>query len=100
MASARCRRLWGRHLDRSRSRTYRPDVVALKVRTRQSRIEVALAARTRVYVDRHEMAADRASHQTEDCIQQVPSFDVQEGLPVQPTARTDPARHSPDPQMT
>jgi hypothetical protein len=81
-------------------RTYRPDVIALKVRTRQSRSEVALAARTRIYVDRHEIAADRATHQTEDCIQQVPSFDVEEGLPVQPAARTGPARHSPDPRLT
>jgi trehalose-phosphatase len=79
---ARYRRLWGHHLDPQSPRTYGTDVIALKARTRQSRIEVALAARTRVYVDRHEIAADRATYQTEDYIQQVLSLEVQEGLPV------------------
>ena len=57
-------------------RTYGTDVIALKVRTRQSRIEIAEAARTRVYVDGRELPAERSTYQTEDYIQQVLSFDV------------------------
>ena len=79
---ARYRRLWGQHLDPQSPRTYGPDVIALKVRTRQSRIEVALAGRTRVYVDGREIESERATYQTEDYIQQVLSFDVAEGVGV------------------
>jgi hypothetical protein len=89
---ARYRRLRGRHTDPQSPRTSRPNVIALKVRIRQSRIEVALVARRRLYVDRHEIAADRATYQTEDCIQQVPSFDVEEELPVPTCSPNLPAR--------
>ncbi len=79
---ARYRRLWGEHLDPQSPRTYGTDVIALKVRTRQSRIEIAVAARTRVYANRHELAVDRETYQTEDYIQHVLGFDVEEGRPV------------------
>jgi trehalose-phosphatase len=79
---ARYRRLWGQHLDPQAPRTYGLDVIALKTRTRRSRIEIAEAARTRVYVDRRELTVDRETYQTEDYIQQVLSFDVEEGRPV------------------
>ena len=46
---ARYRQLWGHHLDPQAPRIYGADIIALKARTRQSRIEVAVAARTRVY---------------------------------------------------
>ncbi len=79
---ARYRQLWGTHLDPQAPRIYGRDVIALKVRTRQSRIEIAEAARTRVFVGGHELPVDRATYQTEDYIQQVLSFDVEEGVPV------------------
>ena len=46
---ARYRQLEGRHLDPQGPRIHGADVIALKSRTRQSRIELAEAARTRVY---------------------------------------------------
>ena len=46
---ARYRELEGRHLEPVSPRTFGPDVIALMVRTRQSRIHVAEAARTRVF---------------------------------------------------
>ena len=46
---ARYRQLEGRHLDPQGPRVSGPDVIALKARTRHSRIEVAVAARARVY---------------------------------------------------
>jgi trehalose-phosphatase len=79
---ARYRQLWGRHLDPQAPRVYDPDVIALKVRTRQSRIEIATAVRTRVYAGGHELRVDRTTYQTEDYIQQVLSFDVEKGVPL------------------
>ena len=46
---ARYRELEGRHLDPVSPRTFGPETIALKVRTRQSNIYVAEAARTRVF---------------------------------------------------
>ena len=46
---ARYRELEGRHLEPVFPRTFGPEVIALMVRTRQSRIHVAQAARTRVF---------------------------------------------------
>jgi alpha,alpha-trehalase len=79
---ARYRPLWGRHLDPQAPRIYGSDVIALKVRTRQSRIEIAEAARTRVYAGKHELRVERATYQTEDYIQQVLGFDVERGVPL------------------
>jgi trehalose-phosphatase len=75
----RYRDLEGRHLDPQSPRIYEPDVIALKARTRQSRIEIAEAARTRVFQGGRELAVERATFQTEDYIQQVLAFDVREG---------------------
>jgi trehalose/maltose hydrolase-like predicted phosphorylase len=79
---ARYQQLWGRHLDPQGPRLYAPDVIALKVRTRQSRIEIAQAARTRAYVGGEELSVARSTHQTEDYIHQVLGFDLQEGVPA------------------
>ena len=79
---ARYRQLEGRHLDGGGVRTAGPDVIALKARTRQSSIEIAEAARTRVYGGEGELEVARSVYQTEDYIQQVLSFDVQEQTPV------------------
>ncbi len=78
----RYRQLEGRHLDPQAPRIFEPDVIALKVRTRQSRIEIAEAVRTRVFQGDRELEVDRATFQTEDYIQQVLAFDVHEREPV------------------
>jgi len=77
---ARYQQLWGRHLDPEGPRTYGRDVIALKVRTRQSRIEIAVAARTRVYGAVGEL--ERSTHQMQDYVQQALEFDLERGVPV------------------
>jgi len=79
---ARYRQLEGRHLDGGGVRTFGSDVIALKSRTRQSSIEIAEAARTRVYGEEGELEVARRTYQTEDYIQQVLTFDVREEVPV------------------
>jgi trehalose/maltose hydrolase-like predicted phosphorylase len=79
---ARYHQLEGRHLDPQGPRVHGSDVIALKARTRQSRIEVAEAARTRVYREDEELEAARTVFQSEDYIQQVLAFDADEGVPV------------------
>ena len=61
---ARYRQLEGRHLDPQGPRIEGTDVIALKARTRQSRIEIAEAARTRVYRGDEELEVARSTYQT------------------------------------
>ena len=61
---ARYRQLEGRHLDPQGPRIEGSDVIALKARTRQSRIEVAEAARTRVFRGGEELDVARTTYQT------------------------------------
>ena len=93
---ARYRELEGRHLNPGSPRTFGPEIIALKVQTRQSNIYIAEAARTRVFrggeavsmldpasrssVDPLEVA--RSLYQMDDYIQQVLVFDVEQGSPV------------------
>ncbi len=79
---ARYRQLEGHHLDPQGPRVEGTDVIALKARTRQSRIEVAVAARTRVFRGDDELEAARSTYQTEDYVQQVLSFSVTQGATV------------------
>ena len=79
---ARYRALEGRHHDPQGPRLHAPDVIALKTRTRQSRIEVAEAARTRIYRGHEELAPTRVAHQTEDYIHQLLDFEVERGAPI------------------
>ncbi len=79
---ARYHQLWGRHLDPEGPRTYGSDVIALKVRTRQSRIEIAEAARTRVYRGAQELEVGRTVHQMQDYIQQSLVFEMEQKVPV------------------
>src|ERR671926_1289792 len=60
---ARYRQLEGRHLDPVSPRTFGPEIIALEARTRQSRIYVAEAARTRVYGERGNLDVDRSLYQ-------------------------------------
>ena len=78
---ARYQELWGRHLDAQGPRIHAPDVIALKARTRQSRIEIAEAARTRVYQGADELTVERRTDQMEDYIQQTLTFDLQQQEP-------------------
>jgi trehalose/maltose hydrolase-like predicted phosphorylase len=79
---ARYRELEGRHLDPVSPRTFGPEVIALEARTRQSRIYVAEAARTRVYGERGSLDIDPSLYQMQDYIHQVLSFEVREKEPV------------------
>jgi trehalose/maltose hydrolase-like predicted phosphorylase len=79
---ARYRELEGRHLDPISPRTFGPEVIALEVRTRQSRIYVAEAARTRVYGEEGSLDVDRSLYQMQDYVHQVLSFEAREKEPV------------------
>jgi trehalose/maltose hydrolase-like predicted phosphorylase len=79
---ARYRELEGRHLDPISPRTFGPEVIALEVRTRQSRIYVAEAARTRVYGEEGSLDVDRSLYQMQDYAHQVLSFEAREKEPV------------------
>src|SRR3954466_6309296 len=68
---ARYRALEGRHLDPVSPRTFGPEVIALRVRTRQSVIYIAQAARTRAFRGAEQLEAERSLYQMEDYIQQV-----------------------------
>jgi trehalose/maltose hydrolase-like predicted phosphorylase len=74
--------LEGRHLDAVSPRTFGPEIIALHVETRQSNIYVAQAARTRVFREDEQLDVTRNLFQAEDYIQQVVSFDVQQGESV------------------
>ena len=83
---ARYRDLEGRHLDPVTPRTFGPEVIALKVRTRQSNLYVSEAARTRIYRGRgrgwEKVDPARTLHQMNDYIQQVLDLDITEGETV------------------
>jgi trehalose/maltose hydrolase-like predicted phosphorylase len=79
---ARYQQLEGRHLDPVSPRTFGPEVIALETRTRQSRIYVAEAVRTRVYGEREIVDVDRSLYQMQDYIHQVLSFEVREKEPI------------------
>lgn len=79
---ARYRPLEGRHLEPVLPRTFGPEVIALMVRTRQSRIYVANAARTRVYRGDQPTGAQTDLYQSEDYVQQVIGVDVTQGVSV------------------
>jgi len=77
---ARYQRLEGRHLDPVTPRTFGPEIIALEVRTRQSHIYVAEAARTRVYNQLgRQLVVERGLYQMQDYIQQTLTFRVSEG---------------------
>ena len=82
---ARYRELEGRHLSPGSPRTFGPEIIALKVQTRQSNIYISEAARTRVFRGgpaENPVEVARSLYQMEDYIQQVLAFDVERGNPV------------------
>ncbi|WP_018330271.1 glycoside hydrolase family 65 protein [Actinomycetospora chiangmaiensis] len=80
---ARYRDLEGRHLDPVSPRTFGPEIIALKVRTRQSNLYISEAARTRVARSRgrswQAVEPKRTLHQMNDYIQQVLDLEAHEG---------------------
>jgi trehalose/maltose hydrolase-like predicted phosphorylase len=80
---ARYLELEGRHLDPVSPRTFGPEIIALKVETRQSNIYISEAARTRAFQGGKPLAVERSLHQMEDYIQQGLAFEVRQGTPVQ-----------------
>ncbi len=79
---ARYQQMEGRHLDPVGPRTLGPEVIALKAETRQSNLYISQAARTRVFRGGQQLQVERKLFQTEDYIQQVLAFDVQQGVPT------------------
>ncbi|HEY6424174.1 MAG TPA: glycosyl hydrolase family 65 protein [Pseudonocardiaceae bacterium] len=82
---ARYRELEGRHLSPGSPRTFGPEIIALKVQTRQSNIYISEAARTRVfsgYEGDDQLDVYRSLYQMEDYIQQVLVIGVEQGSPV------------------
>jgi trehalose/maltose hydrolase-like predicted phosphorylase len=79
---ARYLELEGRHLDPVSPRTFGPDVIALKVQTRQSNVYVSQAARTRVFDGRGPVAVERTLYQTDDYIHQVLGLEIAQDAPV------------------
>ena len=79
---ARYLELEGRHLDPVAPRTFGPDVIALKVQTRQSNVYISQAARTRVFAGEQPLPVERSLYQTEDYIQQVLAFELRAGASV------------------
>ena len=57
-------------------------MIALKVQTRQSNVYVSQAARTRVFAGQRPVAVDRTLYQTEDYIQQVLAFELDQEAPI------------------
>jgi alpha,alpha-trehalase len=79
---ARYEQLEGRHLDPVSPRTFGPEVIALKVETRQSNVYISQAARTRAFGELGPLPVERSLYQMEDYIQQVLALDVRQGAPV------------------
>src|SRR6266480_816612 len=78
----RYRELEGHHMHPVASRTPCLDTISLLAQTRQSRIYVAEAARTRVYGDSGELETERELYLMEDYAQHTLGFDLQQGRPV------------------
>jgi trehalose/maltose hydrolase-like predicted phosphorylase len=78
----RYRQLQSRHLNPITTRLAELDIIAIVAQTRQSRIYVAEAARTRVYKEDETLTLQRSLYRMEDYIHQVLSFEVKEKQPV------------------
>jgi alpha,alpha-trehalase len=79
---ARYRRLDGRHLEPLQSRQFAPDGICLKVRTHQSRLTVAMAARTRFHRDGQEVPVERRTITEKGYVAQLFPADVSKNAPL------------------
>jgi trehalose/maltose hydrolase-like predicted phosphorylase len=77
----RYRELEGRHVHPVASRSARPDEISLLAQTRQSRIFVAYAARTRVHGG-GDVPVTRGVYQSEDYVHQTLTFGLERDVPV------------------
>jgi trehalose/maltose hydrolase-like predicted phosphorylase len=78
----RYQELEGRHLEPVSPRTFGPEVIGLKVQTRQSGVYVSQAARTRVFAAERAVPVERSLYQTEDYVQQLLAFELRQGTPL------------------
>jgi trehalose/maltose hydrolase-like predicted phosphorylase len=78
----RYQELEGRHLEPVSPRTFGPEVIGLKVQTRQSDLSISQAARTRVFAGERAAPVERSLYQTQDYVQQLLAFDLRRGAPV------------------
>ncbi len=78
---ARYRDFDGRHLEHLSTEPVGEDGIGLLVQTSQSRIEMAQAARTRVYRGAEPLEVERATKQESGYIEQLLSFQCREGEP-------------------
>ena len=79
---ARYEQLESRHLDPVSPRTFGPEVIGLKVKTRQSNLYISAGARARVFDGSEPRAVERSLYQTEDYVHQVLALDVRQGSAV------------------
>ncbi|HEY4865003.1 MAG TPA: glycosyl hydrolase family 65 protein [Candidatus Dormibacteraeota bacterium] len=79
---ARYRQLEGRHLNSIASRSPSPDTISLIAQTRQSRIYVAEAARTRVFGNGEGPEVQGTLYHMEDYVHQTLTFRLEEKVPV------------------
>ncbi|MFZ7127611.1 MAG: glycoside hydrolase family 65 protein [Desulfobacterales bacterium] len=78
----RYRRLDGRHLDPIRSEQPAGDTICLRVITHQSRLKVAMAARTRLHCNGRAVTEERRTMSGKGCISQLIGVTVEEGVPL------------------
>ena len=76
---ARYQSLSNKHLEPMEADQFAPDSMYLKVQSNQSRIQVAQAARTRVYRGDELLEPERSLEKEADCIAQVLTFDAASG---------------------
>ncbi|MDQ6742473.1 MAG: glycoside hydrolase family 65 protein [Candidatus Dormibacteraeota bacterium] len=79
---ARYRQLEGRHIQPRASRSPFPDAISLFAETRQSRMYIGDAARTRVYKDGGDLQVRRELYHMEDYVHEALTFRLEEKSPA------------------
>ncbi|MGB5985205.1 MAG: glycosyl hydrolase family 65 protein, partial [Desulfobacterales bacterium] len=79
---ARYRQLNGRHLEHVSSEQFSEEGIALKVQTHQSKLQVALAARTRLYQDSRELKVERRTLNEKCYAAQLLAVDLEQEVPL------------------
>ncbi len=79
---ARYRKLNSRHLDPLESNQFGEDGICLKVQTHQSRLQVAMAARTRIYRNGRNLSAERRTIAEKGYIAQMIGVKIEKEVPI------------------
>jgi alpha,alpha-trehalase len=79
---ARYRELNGNHLETLTVNRFHNDIIWLRSRTRQSRLEIVEAARTKLYSGNEQIDTERHTHRDADQISQVLTVDLKQGEKV------------------